>query len=170
MLFFYGLDIQNWNNAPLCTINIDSVLINNKMRCPLRNPENKSSITVFYSRPIYAKIPLLCLQTDKLKNCLRMIYITLLCLRPTTYTTGDGAPYLWCSINEISFPKVMMSQITLITCVYILCQAILSVTICNHLFPARVSSEILCLSMASSCCGTAKHPYSTSSRLQTPLG
>jgi len=104
----------------MCTINIDSVLINNKMRCPVRDPENKSLNTVFYSRPIYAKIPL-CSQTDKHKNCLRMIYIALLCLRPTTNTTGDTVPYLLCSINKIFFfPKVMMSQITSITCVYIL--------------------------------------------------
>jgi len=88
----------------MCTINIDSVLINNKMRCPVRDPENKSLNTVFYSRPIYAKIPL-CSQTDKHKNCLRMIYIALLCLRPTTNTTGDTVPYLLCSINKIFFSQ-----------------------------------------------------------------
>lgn len=55
------------------------------MRCPVRDPENKSSIAVFYSRPIYAKIPLLCSWTNKHENCLSMIYIVLLRsrLRPT---------------------------------------------------------------------------------------
>lgn len=139
------------------------------MRCPVRDPENKSSIAVFYSRPIYAKIPLLCSQTDKHENCLRMIYIALLSsrLRPTNphniHRRGWCAPPVgFNKLNTLYFYFFQGYDVTNYTH-YMCLHCVTGYFVSNHVFPARASSEILCLSMSSSCCGTAKHPFSTSS-------